>query len=61
MQHNAADMPRITSTISFDLLNKVSELAAKEKRSLSLMIDLLLQQAIKERLRKRSATKESNT
>ena len=54
-------MPRITSSISDDLLIKIRDLSVKEKRSVSLMIDLLLQQAIKERLRKRSAIKESHT
>jgi len=54
-------MPQITSRISETLLFQIKELSVKEKRSLSTTIDLLLQQAIKEKMRKRNATKEGNS
>jgi len=54
-------MPRLTTAVSDDTFEKLKELSEKERRSLSLTIDLLLQWAIKEKTRKRNASKESNS
>lgn len=54
-------MPRLTTAVSDDTFEKLKELSKKERRSLSLTIDLLLQWAIKEKTRKRNASKESNS
>jgi metal-responsive CopG/Arc/MetJ family transcriptional regulator len=56
-------MPQFTFTINKteeDLLAFIDELSEKEGRSRSSMIVLLLQQAVKEKLRKRNA-KQNNT
>lgn len=53
-------MPQITFTCNqkdLDLISTIDELADKDDRSRSGMIVLLLQQAVKERLRKRNAKK----
>jgi len=54
-------MKRITITIDSVLLSQVKELSDKQKRSISSMACLLLQSALKEKLRKKNAAKESNT
>jgi|LauGreDrversion4_2_1035121.scaffolds.fasta_scaffold339536_2 hypothetical protein len=54
-------MPRLTTAVSQDTFEKLKELSERERRSLSLTIDLLLQWAIKEKTRKRNASKESNS
>lgn len=54
-------MQRITLTIPQELLQQVKELSMKQNRSLSSMACLLLQSSLKEKLRKRNATKENNT
>jgi hypothetical protein len=54
-------MPRLTTAVSQDTFEKLKELSEKERRSLSLTIDLLLQWAIKEKTRKRNGSKESNS
>jgi len=53
-------MPQITFTCNekdLELITAIDELADKDDRSRSGMIVLLLQQAVKERLRKRNAKK----
>ena len=53
-------MPQITFTCNqkdLELITEVDELADKENRSRSGMIVLLLQAAVKERLRKRNGKK----
>jgi hypothetical protein len=46
-------MPRFTSDIDENTLSEIKLIAKKEKRSTSFVISVLLQQAIKERNRKR--------
>lgn len=45
--------PQLSTTVSHDLFQQVEQLAKKDNRSLSEMVSLLLQQAVKDRLRKR--------
>jgi hypothetical protein len=45
--------PQVSATIDSDLLKDIEKLAEKEKRSVSSMVYLLLQQAVKEKTRKR--------
>ena len=45
--------PQVSATIAPDLHREIAELAEKENRSISSMVGLLLQQAVKERSRKR--------
>lgn len=54
--------PQLSATVSTELFRQVEELAKKDSRSVSEMVFILLQYAVKEktRLRKR-ATKEDNT
>lgn len=44
-----------------DLIPAILEIADRERRSKSEMIDILLHQAVKERNRKRKNAKENNT
>jgi hypothetical protein len=46
-------MARINITITEEILSKIKEIADREKRSISSMSEILLQQAIKERNRKK--------
>lgn len=46
-------MARINATISNDLNESIRQIAEREKRSVSSMVEILLEQAVKERLRKR--------
>ncbi len=52
--------PQVSATIASDLHKEIAELAEKENRSISAMVALLLQQAVKERNRKRNG-KKANT
>ena len=54
-------MKRITLYISDEQLIVIKEMAEKDNRSVNKTIDLLLQQAIKEKTRKRKNVKENNT
>ena len=54
-------MNRLTTSVSDETLLALKELAEREKRSLSFIIDALLQLAIKEKTRKRNASKENNS
>jgi len=45
-------MTRISLYVSETIVNQVKEIAEKEKRSVSQMIEILLERAIKERNRK---------
>jgi hypothetical protein len=54
-------MPRISATVTTELKADMLLLAIEDKRSFSEMISLLLQQAVKERLRRRKgASKEDH-
>lgn len=46
-------MPRITITVSEETLAQLKEFANEDRRSLTVATDLLLQSAIREKLRKR--------
>jgi hypothetical protein len=46
-------MARINATISKELLENIKQIAEREKRSVSSMVEILLEQSVKERLRKR--------
>ena len=52
-------MKRISGYISEELHEAICQMAAKEKRSVVYMIDILLQSAVKEKTRKRNAKKDS--
>ena len=52
-----AQHPQVSATISRELYDEISLLAEKESRSISSMAAVLLQQAIKERNRKKKQTK----
>jgi metal-responsive CopG/Arc/MetJ family transcriptional regulator len=55
-------MKRITIYIDENLVKEIKETALSKKRSLSFMISVLLQQAVKEKNRKKvTATKEVHT
>mgnify|MGYP003478892647 FL=1 len=49
-------MTRISLYVSETIVNQVKEIAEKEKRSVSQMIEILLERAIKERNRKSKKT-----
>lgn len=46
-------MPRITISVSEETYDQLKEFATEDRRSVSVTTDLLLQSAIKEKLRKR--------
>lgn len=48
---------RISGYISEELYNQIIEIAEKENRKFTPMIDLLLQLAVKEKIRKRNGKK----
>lgn len=52
--------PQIHSTIDQELYDQIDELARKNDRTISQMVALLLQQAVKEKTRKRRGNKENN-
>jgi predicted transcriptional regulator len=54
-------MKQYTFLSEEDFIKEVDELAEKESRSRSVMIDLLLHQAVKERSRKKNAKRKDNT
>lgn len=53
--------PQVHATIDQSLYDQIQDLADKNERTLSQMVALLLQQAVKEKTRKRRGTKEDNT
>ena len=54
--------PQLSSTVTPELYEQVEALAKEDTRSISEMVFLLLQQAVKERLRRRkNGSKENNT
>lgn len=53
--------PQLSATVDQELHDSIKEMAEKESRSISQMVAILLQQAVKERLRKRKNVKEDNT
>lgn len=53
-------MVRISGYISEELYNSIEEIAKRENRKFTPMIDLLLQLAVKEKNRKRNAKKISS-
>lgn len=50
-------MKRVSLYLSETILNQIKEIAEKEKRSVSQMVEILLERAIKERTRKRTDKK----
>ena len=59
MHQNTSQMPRITSDIDPELKETITKMAEKDKRSFSYTVSVLLQQAVKEKLRKQKIGKES--
>lgn len=53
--------PQVSATISSELFNWIYELAGKEGRTVSGMVAILLQQAMKEKTRPRRGNKQDNT
>jgi hypothetical protein len=53
------DMHRVWGYISDELNNELLEIAEREQRKLANVISLLLQQAVKERTRKRNGRKNN--
>lgn len=53
-------MPRITITVSEETLMQLKEFAMEDRRSVSVVSDILLQSAIKEKLRKRKPKDEKD-
>jgi len=45
-------MPQISATISLETLQEIKKIAAKERRTISSTIELLIEKAIHERTRK---------
>jgi hypothetical protein len=56
-----ANKIQICATVDEMLRNEILELSLKNKRTFSQTVSILLQSALKEKLRKRNAAKESNT
>ena len=54
-------MIRLTIGVSPDTYEKLLEFSKKDQRSISATANLLLIQAIKEKIRKRNAAKENNS
>lgn len=50
--------PQLSATVEQDIYDEVADMAEKESRSLSQMVAILLEQAVKNRLRKRKNAKE---
>ena len=50
--------PQVSATVDQDVYKEIEEMAKKESRSLSSMVSILLEQAVKSRLRKRKNAKE---
>lgn len=48
--------PQVSATVDKETHSEINKMAEKEKRSLSEMVAILLQQAVKNRLRKRKNT-----
>lgn len=53
--------PQVHATIDQELYDQIQELADKNDRTLSQMVALLLQQAVKEKTRKRRGNKQDNS
>ena len=52
---------QICATIPKDVSDSIIEISEKSNRSFSQTVSILLQQAVKEKMRKRNATKEGNS
>lgn len=52
--------PQISTTVDQEVYDKISELASDEKRSVSEMVALLLERAIKDKTRNRKGGKTEN-
>jgi hypothetical protein len=55
---NYITMPRLTTSVSDETFKVLKEIALRDRRSISVTIELLLQLAIKEKTRKRNAAKD---
>jgi hypothetical protein len=53
--------PQVSTTVSPELYSDILLIAEKESRSVSSIVSILLQQAVKERKRKRKNAKEDNS
>lgn len=53
--------PQVSATVDNGLYSQIEEISKKEKRTMSEMVYLLLQYAVKEKTRKRKGAKEGNT
>ncbi len=53
--------PQVSATIPVELHQQITDLAEKNNRSISEMVAILLQQAVKEKTRNRRGNKEDNT
>jgi hypothetical protein len=51
--------PQVSATITPELYSDIKDFAEKENRSISLMVAMLLQLAIKEKTRKRNGKKDN--
>lgn len=51
--------PQLSTTVDKDIYDQVIDLAKKETRSLSSMVNILITQAVKERNRKKKKTIEA--
>ena len=61
MSKKSSKRPQVSATITDELLAEISAMAIKNNRSISEMVFILLKQAVKEKLRKRSGSKEDNS
>ena len=50
--------PQVSTTVTQELYEDILSIAEKESRSISSIVSILLQQAVKERKRKRKNAKE---
>jgi hypothetical protein len=52
--------PQVSSTVTPDLYGQIEAIAVKEKRTISEMVSLLLERAVKEKTRPRKGAKADN-
>ena len=53
--------PQVSTTVSAELYAEILLIAEKESRSVSSIVSILLQQAVKKRIRDRKNAKEDNS
>lgn len=52
--------PQISTTVDEEVYNEIKDMAEKDRYTMSQMAAILLEQAVKNRLRKRKNAKENN-